>query len=127
MFTDSWSRESLRAMIGGDTAGRISYVACERDHVVGYIFAQLIPPEGEILNVAVDPAYRRKGIGSRLIETLLGDLRGRCVETVFLEVRKSNTAARATYRSLGFQAVGQRAGYYRNPPEDAEIMALRLV
>jgi ribosomal-protein-alanine N-acetyltransferase len=76
--------------------------------------------EGYILNVAVLPEYRRKGIGEALVRYVItgfGDL-----AFVTLEVRPSNTAAVALYQKLGFERVGERKNYYRNPDENALLL-----
>ncbi len=83
------------------------------------IWRAAVPEEIEILNLAVHPAYRRLGIARALISSLPG-----C--TVFLEVRESNHAARALYRSAGFRETGVRPGYYQYPPEAAIAMRLEV-
>jgi len=74
--------------------------------------------EIEILNVAVDPPFRQRGIGRSLIRELIGENPG----TVFLEVRQSNIAARKLYHSLGFETAGVRQDYYSQPVESAIVM-----
>jgi len=76
------------------------------------------PDEGEILNLAVAPELRRSGIA----RALLGEIFQYFSGAIFLEVRESNGAARAFYKSLGFQEVGLRKEYYRAPPETAIVM-----
>ncbi len=74
--------------------------------------------EREILNLAVDAAYRRQGIARALLQHQLASARGEW----FLEVRESNTAALSLYRSCGFQPVGRREGYYSEPCEAGIVM-----
>ena len=94
-------------------------VAVCENRVAGFLASRtLTGEEHEILNLAVDPEFRRRGIGRRLCQTFLGGLRG----SVFLEVRESNQAARNLYLSLGFQELGRRSGYYDGPPETAIVM-----
>jgi len=85
----------------------------------GFLVArQIAPGEREILNLAVGPQFRRKGIGKALIEAELLPRKG----VWFLEVRQSNFGAKMFYQHLGFQQVGIIGDYYRNPPESAIVM-----
>jgi len=94
-------------------------VAVEADQVAGFLAArQVAAGEFEILNLAVAPGRRRKGVGRALISALLRERPA----SVFLEVRESNSEARLFYHSLGFRPAGRRPGYYRNPAEDAVVM-----
>lgn len=79
------------------------------------------PGESEILNLAVDPSYRRRGLATALMESV----RRRRAGQLFLEVRESNLAAQDLYRGLGFDVVGTRPRYYDNPVESAIVMRLR--
>jgi ribosomal-protein-alanine acetyltransferase len=87
--------------------------------ILGYLASrQTAPGEREILNVAVDSAYRRQGIALRLIEAEIERGKG----SWFLEVRESNLAAIRLYESIGFSECGRRANYYNSPPETAIVM-----
>lgn len=107
-----------------------SYVASiEEDHkriVVGYIIYWVVLDEAHIINVAVHPEYRRKGIGEGLVSFVIETCKGLGLERIFLEVRRSNVAARRLYRKLGFEVIGVRKGYYSDTKEDAIVMSLRL-
>lgn len=94
--------------------------------VVGYVVYWLISMDIDIHNLAVHPTYRRRGIGRSLLETVIGEARGRGLTRVTLEVRKSNQAAQRLYQSLGFAAQAVRKGYYSDDGEDAVVMALVL-
>jgi ribosomal-protein-alanine N-acetyltransferase len=105
-----------------------AFVAEEQGRLAGFAVARYLPPdEIEILNIAVDPAARRRGLGRILLATLLA-LPGR---NLYLEVRASNSAARALYASAGFVESGVRKGYYPGalqpprPPEDAIVMKMQ--
>ncbi|HEY2018518.1 MAG TPA: ribosomal protein S18-alanine N-acetyltransferase [Bryobacteraceae bacterium] len=77
--------------------------------------------EYEILNLAVSPDFRRRGLGRELLKSLLAESPG----TLYLEVRESNEAARMFYKSIGFQEIAARSGYYETPgcsPESAIVM-----
>jgi ribosomal-protein-alanine N-acetyltransferase len=94
-------------------------VALADDRVTGFIaFRETAPGEREILNLAVDPPFRRRGVARRLMEQVLEAARG----TVFLEVRESNRPARNLYETLGFQVIGVRERYYADSGESAIVM-----
>ena len=88
--------------------------------VVGFVVARPLAGECEILNLAVAPGVRRRGIGRQL---LTGILR-RYPSEFFLEVRESNQAARLFYERQGFRAITKRLQYYANPVESAIVMKL---
>jgi len=92
------------------------------DRVVGYLVARQMADEGEILNLGVDPAARRRGVGRILVSAGLDRLGVLGARAVFLEVRESNVAARALYGRFGFAEVSRRAKYYRRPVEDAILL-----
>jgi len=94
-------------------------VATVDDRLAGFAVARhTAPDEIEILNVAVDPPFRRRGIARSLMQELIG---GNPVGA-FLEVRQSNVAARKLYHSLGFETAGVRPDYYSGPVESAIVM-----
>jgi ribosomal-protein-alanine N-acetyltransferase len=103
------------------------WVCEEQDNVLGYCIASIAVGEAHVLNVCVDPAEQGQGIGRKLLENLIETARGRA-ETVFLEVRPSNTVAIALYENLGFNEIGIRKDYYpaENGREDALMLALEL-
>jgi ribosomal-protein-alanine N-acetyltransferase len=94
-------------------------VAEAAGRVVGFLVTRATAAdEGEILNIAVEPAFRRSGIGRILMETLLAD----GPKTWFLEVRESNYGAINFYKTLGFLPSGRRENYYHEPSEAAIVM-----
>ncbi len=89
------------------------------DRITGFAVARpTAPDELEILNIAVDPPFRRRGVARSLVRQLLDNYRG----TVWLEVRESNAAARQLYHSFGFQVNSVRENYYSAPTESAIVM-----
>ncbi|CAN5894576.1 hypothetical protein BH23ACT10_BH23ACT10_06710 [soil metagenome] len=96
-------------------------VADDAAEVLGYGGMQLLAGEAHITNVAVDPAYRRRGIATLLMVELLREARARDVESATLEVRVGNIAAQRLYAGLGFRPVGVRPKYY-NAATDALVM-----
>lgn len=97
------------------------WVAEDDTHIIGYACAWFIFDEGQIVNIAVLPHYRRYGVGKSLIQHLIEEAKTRGVHTLSLEVRKSNHAALEMYKSFGFQVVAERKRYYENS-EDAILM-----
>jgi len=119
-FSDPWTEAAFRKTLGQRPV--IATVALDGRAVVGYSVAWIIGDEAELATLAVTESRRRAGIGGRLLDALLDEVDARGGATVYLEVRDSNTAAQALYRSRGFVAAGRRAGYYRRPTEDAIVM-----
>lgn len=112
-----WGQEQYRSVIAGqlsqqclvaEWAGRVEGMIVFRGPVAG---------ESEILNLAVAPEQRRRGIGGALVGAA-----GEQPADLFLEVRRSNLGGIAFYRRCGFQEAGCRKDYYRDPPEDAIVM-----
>jgi ribosomal protein S18 acetylase RimI-like enzyme len=96
-------------------------VALAGMRIAGFLVSRKVDEgEREILNLAVDPEFRRRGVATALIRHALEQSRG----THFLEVRESNAMARALYRGVGFEEVGERPGYYENPPETGIVMRI---
>jgi len=90
--------------------------------VAGFLVTRRVAPdELEVLNLAVAPPMRRKGVARALVRGVLETLEG----AAFLEVRESNVAARKFYESIGFSAINRRPKYYVDPPEGAIVMKLR--
>lgn len=94
----------------------------ETGEPVAYVVSHFGADEGEILNLGVAPAHRRRGLARALVEHIMMALSGRGVRSVYLEVRESNVGARQLYERLGFQPVGVRPGYYRRPTEAAVVL-----
>lgn len=93
--------------------------------LVGYCVYQVVADEMHLLNVAVSPDHRRLGLGRFLVERAVGAAVRRGVETVFLEVRRSNNEARGLYERFGFATVAVRRDYYEDPREDALVLKVR--
>jgi ribosomal-protein-alanine N-acetyltransferase len=92
--------------------------------VLAYLFCVWQYLDLHVLKVATRPAYRRQGFGRRLMESAERHVEEQAGESMTLEVRRSNDAARAMYRRLGFEEVGLRVRYYSDR-EDAVVMTRR--
>jgi ribosomal-protein-alanine acetyltransferase len=94
-------------------------VACDPSAVLGFLaFRHIFDRDYEILNLAIAPEYRRRGLANLLVNQCISSHPG----TWFLEVRESNLAARRLYKRLGFEEVGRRPGYYQDNSEAAVVM-----
>jgi [ribosomal protein S18]-alanine N-acetyltransferase len=86
-----------------------------RRKIIGFAVSRLAADEAEILSIAIDPAYRGRGLSRDLLLTHLGHLAGRGIEKVFLEVEENNQPARRLYERTGFAVIGRRERYYQQP------------
>jgi ribosomal-protein-alanine N-acetyltransferase len=123
-FSDPWSEAAFLEALSSDWT--FGLVAESRRGVGGYLIGREAGGSGEILNLAVAPESRRRGVGGELLDEGLAAFRRLRASEVFLEVRESNHSARSLYVARGFRPVGQRAAYYRNPREDALVLRLAL-
>lgn len=98
------------------------------DELAAFAITQVVLDEATLFNIAVDPAYQRRGLGRELLERVIDDVEKRGVATLWLEVRASNAPAIALYESLGFNEATIRRNYYPTVDghEDAIVMALPL-
>ncbi len=119
-FSDPWSENSVASEIQNPLS--LWLIAMDGERVAGYIGSQSVEGEADMMNVAVSPNYRRRGIARQLIEALVYALSEKGVHSLTLEVRASNAPAIALYEKLNFLAVGRRKNYYHHPKEDALIL-----
>ena len=119
-FSDPWSENSVASELKNPLSCWL--VAEEDGKVTGYVGSQTVMDESDMMNVAVHPDHRRKGIAEALVVELVEALKKRESRCLTLEVRASNEPAKALYEKLGFTQVGLRKNYYRNPREDALIL-----
>jgi ribosomal-protein-alanine N-acetyltransferase len=111
---------------------RADYIAwvLERDGVIlGYFLMSLAAGEAHVLNICVAPEQQGRGLGRRLLRSLVHLARARGGQRVFLEVRPSNAGAISLYHQEGFNEIGRRPRYYpaRDGREDALVMAMELL
>ena len=119
-FNDPWSEKSIASEL--DNRLSLWLVAMDGDRVTGYVGSQSVLGETDMMNIAVHPDFRRRGIAEELVVKLVEELKVRGNHSLMLEVRVSNDPARKLYDKMGFQQVGLRKNYYRNPKEDACIL-----
>ena len=120
-FTSPWSRTSFEDAFNSDTVNIFALLDIN-SHVIGFACVLIIDYEAELLNIAIKPSSRKKGCARVLMEQVDKYCRDRNVETVYLEVRDSNVAARSLYNKFGYVEIGIRKKYYTAPVEDAILM-----
>jgi ribosomal-protein-alanine N-acetyltransferase len=119
-FSDPWSENSVASELKNSLS--LWLVALDGERVAGYVGSQAVMGEADMMNIAVDPDYRRQGVAENLVNHLVKVLAQKGNHSLALEVRQSNQAAISLYQKLGFSQVGFRPGYYRNPKEGALIL-----
>ena len=124
-FPDPWSERMLREHLDNQCAAALVALG-EDGTILGYAGLLVVLDEGYITNVATRPEYRRQGIASDLLGVFRNFAEGNHLAFLTLEVRASNTAARALYEKEGYAQVGCRKNYYDHPKEDAIIMTLEF-
>ncbi len=118
-FQRGWSEDEVEGLLIERNV--IGHRALAGKKLAGFILSRLAVDEAEILSVAVDSAYRGRGLGRRLLMQHLGRLAGYGVQTVFLEVGEKNDPAAKLYLHAGFREVSRRPNYY----DDATALILR--
>ena len=123
-FSDPWSIASFCEALKEE---HYTFVVLEEDgRIVGYAGMWIVLDTADITNVAILPAFRRRGLARQLLSVLADTAKAKGVTRLQLEVRQSNISARSLYESLGFTVDGKRKRYYRRPEEDAVLMSLSL-
>lgn len=119
-FSDPWSENSVASELENPLS--LWLIAEEDGAVCGYVGSQTVLDETDMMNIAVCPDCRRKGIAAALITELVSRLKAQGSRILRLEVRESNFSAIALYEAMGFTQLGLRKNYYRNPKENALIL-----
>lgn len=124
VFPDPWPKSAFEEIL--ETEGWVSLVAEHRETVVGYAIYQMILDEAHLTNIAVHPDHRRKSVAKHLLDYILEAAKLKQCRVIFLEVRPSNTEARAFYQKHGFRELYRRPRYYNRPVEDALVLIRSL-
>jgi len=128
-FTHPWTEANFREAVADPS--RVTALvlreardasAAERSVLVAYCIYQVVADEMHILDLAVEPDHRRRGLARWLLSYALDQARRRGALRAFLEVRRSNHQALALYRSFGFRVLAERRAYYCEPGEDALVL-----
>ena len=131
-FTSPWTKKMFEAELSGNPFA--SLVTARRrtgedipeatSAIVGYLCYWVVFEELRLMDLAVDPRLRRRGVARMLVTHALGSARASGALRAVLEVRASNQPAQALYEQFGFRFVTRRANYYTHPTEDAILMEL---
>ncbi|MBR3988183.1 MAG: ribosomal protein S18-alanine N-acetyltransferase [Clostridia bacterium] len=119
-FVHPWSEQSIKDEM--DKENSVFLMAFENEKPIGYVGLSVVFDEGYMGNLAVIEEYRRKGVGRMLMKELICECKKLSLAFATLEVRDSNTPAVSLYKSLGFDEVGRRKNYYKEPLEDAILL-----
>ena len=122
-FPAPWSQNAILESFGNNT---VFFGVFSGSTLSGYCGLQMICGEGYITNLAVLPQYRRTGVAKSILSAVINYSAENKLKFISLEVRVSNTAAVALYKSFNFENAGIRKNFYRLPKEDAYIMTRNL-
>ena len=114
-FTETVEKENFRY-----------FVAEEEGEIIGYCGFLFVLDEAEIPNVCVKSSARKRGVGKQMMSVLMEEAKKLGMAVLYLELRESNTPARALYKSLGFEENGIRKNFYEHPVEHAVLMSKTL-
>ncbi|OGW52588.1 MAG: ribosomal-protein-alanine N-acetyltransferase [Nitrospirae bacterium RBG_13_43_8] len=123
-FAAPWSEKDFLNELYNKSA--LTKVAAFENNIIGYICINYHLHESQILNLAVHPDFRRRGVATILMDNAIGELKKRGCVFVYLKVRVSNAGAQKFYELLGFKVKSIRKKYYDNPDEDALVMMQKL-
>jgi len=121
-FSTPWKEDTFLSLL--QRPGVELWVADLHGEVAAYAILWCILEEGELANIAVRDDLRGQGIGSELLDWMLGVAAKSGVQNLYLEVRESNEGALRLYGGRGFTEIGVRQGYYERPREDARVLKL---
>jgi ribosomal-protein-alanine N-acetyltransferase len=123
-----WPEATYRIVFDPGSPRRIALVATHDNDrpICGFVLARLAGGDCELENIFVAPQNRHRGLGSQLLQSLAAAARSHNATRIFLEVRESDTAARAFYEKSGFAITGRRPNYYADPIEHAVLYILKL-
>jgi len=121
-FTNAWGAEALRWELSNTDVARLYLMRSSGGALVAYCACWMIFDELHINSLAVEPAWRRRGLARQLLLDVFRDAIAAGARSATLEVRQSNAAARRLYERLGFTVEGVRRDYYQQPREDALVL-----
>lgn len=124
IFSDAWPRSAFEDILSDENWH--ATVAISDDVIIGYACILIVAGELHLANLAVDPLWRRKSVAKGLLDHILQQAEQGACDSVILEVRPSNAAAKKFYEQAGFIDLYRRPNYYQQPLEDALVMIKHL-
>lgn len=124
IFNDAWSEKAIQETL--EQKQTMTLLAYEDKRLIGYVILYFVLEEGEIARIAVEDAYRRQGVASKMLSELEYLCEDNGVNKLLLDVRESNETARRFYERQGFVRDGIRKNYYSDPVEDGILMSCEL-
>lgn len=124
IFTDAWSEKAIQETL--DQKQTMILLAYEDKRLIGYLILYFVLEDGEIARIAVEDAYRRQGVASKMLWELECLCEDNGVNKLLLDVRESNVCACRFYEKQGFVRDGVRKNYYSDPAEDGILMSCEL-
>ncbi len=121
-YPTPWSRSMFAGELAKPSSICLGAIEAETEELVGYLIISRYVDAWHVMNIAVADEYRRRGVATRLMESLFEITSSDGARGYTLEVRVSNEAAIKLYEGLGFRSRGVRRGYYTDNREDALIM-----
>ena len=123
-FSSPWSEKSLGMLT---REGAKAFVITVDGQVAAYGGMLTVLDEGQVTNIATHPSFRRRGFAHAVTGALSSCGKAEGLESIYLEVRRSNLSAISLYESCGYRAIGERKNFYSDPVEDAILMKITLV
>lgn len=111
MLNDTWKNPAATCLL-----------AMEGEELLGYCALMVVLDEGELCRLGVFPEFKRRGVGSALIDRMIEFMQGQGVHVISLEVRENNLPAISLYEKKGFRRIGLRKNYYKKPLENGLTM-----
>ena len=123
-FSDPWTREGFEVVLGRSDI--VAFVCCEGEKIIAYLILQLDAPDAHVMNLAVHPDFRRRGIALDCLRFAERFARRRGIVRMELEVQESNLPAQLLYRHAGYRATRILRKYYPTTHEDGYRMVRAL-
>ncbi len=125
-FNNPTTREWYERELGRPDVCFIYVLRTQESQTAAFCAFWRVADQAHINNLAVRPELRQRGLGGKLLQTVIAEARKLGAETLTLEVRRSNIAAQRLYLAAGFQEESVRKNYYNQPVEDALVLSMKL-